>query len=68
MADEHRKGGLVVPDQPQISVELVHNTEIEITVARISDSFDSVDVDKVIIPVECGKVVAKAILDLLKTR
>jgi len=66
MSDRKRKGGLVVPDRPQVSVELVDDVEIEITVSRIGDDFSTVRTDTVAFPLECGKDVAKAITALLK--
>lgn len=66
MADGNRKGGLVISDRPQVSVELVENRDIEITVSRIGDGFDTVETTTIAFPVDCGKTVAKAILDLLK--
>lgn len=63
---EERKGGLVVRDRPQISVELNEHGEIIISTASIAEGFDSVDLKDITIPADCGKEVAKAILDLLK--
>lgn len=66
MEQQNRKGGLVVSDRPQVSVELVDNTDIEITVSRIADGFDSVETTVITFPADCGRMVAKAITQLLK--
>jgi len=63
---EDRKGGLVISDRPQISVELVNKVEIEITVSGIGDDFARVETNTVIIPADCAKEVAEAILALVK--
>ncbi len=63
---DNRKGGLVVADRPQISVELVDGQDIEITVSRIGDDFEKVDTQTVLFPAECAKDVAKALNALVK--
>lgn len=64
---EERKGGLVVPDRPQISVEMSADSyEIIITVAGVAPDFEHIEHNEVHIPAECAEQVAKAILDLLK--
>lgn len=63
---ENRKGGLVVSDRPQISVELVDNFEVEITVSRIGDDFERVKTDVIKFPADCAEDVANAILALVK--
>ncbi|MDT7834982.1 hypothetical protein [Aquabacterium sp. OR-4] len=60
------KGGIAVPDRPQISVELHDDLSIEITVSQIGPGFDNVDIQTIKFPAECGKDVAKAIQALLK--
>lgn len=66
MADEEREGGQVVPDRPQIIVELVNKVDMEISVARIGDDFATVETTTIVIPADCAKAVAKAMLALLK--
>ena len=65
-SETNRKGGLVVADRPQISVELVNGMDIEISVSRIGDSFDTVDTQVISFPADVAKDVAKAILALVK--
>jgi hypothetical protein len=63
---ERTRGGIVVSDRPQISIEELDGV-ISIHVTSIGDGFDSVDLKDVSFPIECGKEVADAILGLLKT-
>jgi hypothetical protein len=63
---ESKKGGLVIADRPQISVELVDSVDVLITVSRISDDFASVETSEVVFPAECAKQVARAINKLVR--
>ena len=63
--EQERKGGLVVRDRPQVAVELAGD-QIEITVSRIADDFRSVETTTITFPAECGRDIARAILQLLK--
>ena len=64
--NDNRKGGLVVADRPQISVELIDGRDIEITVSRIGDDFATVDTQTVFFPAECAKDIAKALNAIVK--
>lgn len=64
---EERKGGLVVSDRPQVSVELIVSTnQVEISVARIGDDFQTVEFKEISFPAECAEEVANAILGLVR--
>ena len=63
---EQKKGGLVVSLRPQISVEMTEHGDIVIATSAISDDFSTVEHEEVVFPADCGKEVAKAILNLLK--
>lgn len=63
---EIRKGGLVIADRPQISVELNSLGEISISVASISNDMERVEFHEVFIPIDCAEQVANAMLKLLR--
>lgn len=63
MSDKLR-GGVVVVDRPQVSVE-ERDGVISISVAAIGAGFDTVELKDVSFPADCGKQVAEAILALL---
>jgi hypothetical protein len=65
VSDQEKKGGLVVSDRPQISVEL-EDGYITISTASISEGFDSVDLEQITFPADCGEDIAHAILKLVK--
>lgn len=62
--EQSKSGGLVVQGRPQISV-VEADGFITISTASISDDFDRVELKDVVIPAECGEVVAKAILAIV---
>lgn len=66
MSGPENKGGLVIPDRPQISVELVNSVELQIVVAGIAPGFETVEINTVVIPLDCAEQVAKAMLELVK--
>lgn len=55
---------LVIQDRPQISVAKRSDGIIEIMTARIGDDFTVVEHDSVLIPPDCAKEVAEALLQL----
>lgn len=64
MSDNIR-GGLVISDRPQISVEEL-NGDLVITVVAIGADFMSVEHKEISIPMDCAEEVANAILALTK--
>lgn len=63
--EQNKSGGLVIQDRPQISVVEADGL-ITISTASISDDFERVEHHDVVIPVECGEAVAKAILAIVR--
>lgn len=63
---EKKKGGLVIHDRPQISVEMEMDGTVTISLARIGDDFQSVQIDTIAMPAECVKDVAQAMLKIIK--
>ena len=59
-----RRGGVVIPDRPQISVE-EEGGILTIAVASIGEGFDSVEIKEVTMPMDCAQEVAQAILALV---
>lgn len=66
MAEEKRKGGLVIADRPQISVEQAPSGDIVITMSRIGDDFATVETIDMTLPADCAEEVANAVLALIK--
>ena len=60
------RGGLVVVDRPQISVEETDGV-LTISVASIGIDFDTVELKDVQFPIECAEEVANAILSLTRS-
>lgn len=61
-----KKGGLVIPARPQVSVEMDEFGEIIISVASIGEGFDRVEMTEITFPGDCVESIAKALLDLVK--
>lgn len=59
------RGGLVISDRPQISVEESEGY-MTISVVSIGADFKNVEIKDVQFPVDCAEEVARAILDLAR--
>jgi len=62
-----RKPTLIIPDKPQILVRQNDFGGVVITVSGISEDFQHVEINDVVIPLEYARAVAGALIDLIDT-